>query len=80
VTFAAGSSAIEPGRTPAEAVTLHWETFTAAADEAGMSRRYGGIHFRDGDLAGRLVGHLVALKAWRKAQAYFAGSGDSTDE
>jgi hypothetical protein len=80
VTFAAGSSAIEPGSTPAEAVTLHWETFTAAADEAGMSRRYGGIHFRDGDLAGRLVGRLVALEAWQKAQAYFAGTADSTDE
>jgi hypothetical protein len=45
VTLAAGSSKIEPGITPAQPVKLKWETFADAADEAGMSRRYGGIHF-----------------------------------
>jgi len=34
-----------------------------AANEAGMSGRYGGIHFRGADLAGRLVGRMVALQA-----------------
>jgi hypothetical protein len=27
-------------------VTLSWKSFTAAADQAGISREYGGIHFR----------------------------------
>jgi hypothetical protein len=68
-----GSSKIEPGITPAHPVTLQWETFTSAADEAGMSRRYGGIHFRAADLAGRLLGRVVACQAWSKAQGYFDG-------
>jgi hypothetical protein len=39
VTLPAGSSKIEPGVTPAQPVVLKWDTFTSAADEAGMSRR-----------------------------------------
>jgi len=64
VTLPAGSSRIEPGATPASAVVLRWETFTDAANEAGVSRRYGGIHFRAADLAGRLLGRMVAFEAW----------------
>jgi hypothetical protein len=73
-TFAAGSSKVEPGVTPASAVTLRWETFTQAADEAGLSRRYGGIHFARADLAGRTLGRLVAMKVWAKAGRHFDGS------
>jgi hypothetical protein len=74
VTLAAGSSQIEPGITPKQPVTLKWETFAEAANEAGMSRRYGGIHFARADVAGRKLGNLVAEKAWTKAQAYFDGT------
>jgi hypothetical protein len=73
VTLPAGSSKIEHGTTPAHSITLHWETFTDAANEAGMSRRYGGIHFRAADLAGRLLGRVVAGQAWTMAQDYFDG-------
>jgi hypothetical protein len=76
VTLPAGSSNIEPGLTPARSVTLRWETFTEAADEAGMSRRYGGIHFARADLAGRKLGRLVADEVWRKAQDYFEGKSE----
>jgi hypothetical protein len=74
VMLPAGSSKIEAGVTPAHPITLEWETFTDAANEAGMSRRYGGIHFRAADLAGRLLGRLVAYQAWSKAQDYFNGA------
>jgi hypothetical protein len=74
VTLEAGSSEIEPGITPAKPVTLKWETFTEAANEAGMSRRYGGIHFARADMAGRKLGGLVADRAWAKAQTYFDGT------
>jgi hypothetical protein len=74
VTLPAGSSKIEPGMTPAHEILLSWPTFTDAANEAGMSRRYGGIHFRAADLAGRLLGSSVATEAWQKAQSYFDGS------
>jgi len=73
VTLSKGSSKIEPGLTPHESVTLQWETFTEAADEAGTSRRYGGIHFKRSDLAGRALGRAVADKAWSRASDYFDG-------
>ena len=74
VTLAAGSSKIEPGITPKMAVVLKWETCSDAANEAGLSRRYGGLHFRAADLAGRLLGRVVAVQALRKAQSYFEGT------
>jgi hypothetical protein len=52
-------------------ITLEWKTFKDAADEAGMSRRYGGIHFEKGDLVGRYMGEKVGEQAWRKAKTYF---------
>jgi len=73
----AGSSQIEPGITPSRPVVLKWDTFTEAADEAGMSRRYGGIHFASADLAGRKLGRLVADRTWAKAQSYFDGTNFS---
>lgn len=70
-TIAAGSSLIERGLTPANPLTLSWATFTEAADQAGISRRYGGIHFESDDLVGRALGRLVANAAWIKAATYF---------
>lgn len=73
VTIRAGSSVVEPGVAPATDVTLSWPTFSAAADEAGMSRLYGGIHFKQGDLDARATGRLAAAQAWDKAQSYIKG-------
>jgi hypothetical protein len=73
VTFPPGSSRIEPGLTPSAPVTLRWRTFTEAANEAGISRRYGGIHFKAADLTGRAVGRIVAYRVWNKAEALWAG-------
>jgi membrane-associated phospholipid phosphatase len=73
VAFEPGSSHYEPGSTPLKTVSLRWLTFSAAADEAGMSRRYGGIHFKAGDLAGRAVGRAVAFTAWKKASLLWEG-------
>jgi hypothetical protein len=79
VTFAPGSSVTEPGLVPTQPVTLHWDTFLDAANEAGISRRYGGIHFKAGDLSGRAVGKLVGAQAWAKALTYFYPNGDNAD-
>ena len=59
MTLPAGSSVIEPGLTPKEEVTLRWRTFDEAADEAGLSRRLGGIHFRQSDLESRTMGKRI---------------------
>ena len=75
VTFNPGESRFEPGETPAETVTLEWDTFTKAADEAGISRLYGGIHFTDGDVNGRTLGEQVAQAVWNKTQ-YFINGGN----
>ena len=79
VTIEAGSSRIEPGRVPARDLTLHWDTFSAAADEAGLSRRYGGIHFQQGDLVGRAVGREVGARVWHLATAYRNGAAPGPD-
>ncbi|HKO85738.1 MAG TPA: phosphoesterase [Actinomycetota bacterium] len=78
VTRAAGSSTVEPRTAtqpggPAAPVTLSWKSFTAAADQAGISREYGGIHFNDGDFEARQAGEDVGLLVWGKAKGYFNG-------
>lgn len=73
VTFAPGTSAVEPGITPATPVTLRWDTFLAAANQAGISRRYGGIHFRAADLTGRAIGRVVGSQTWEKAEDLWEG-------
>ncbi|MEM9276648.1 MAG: vanadium-dependent haloperoxidase [Cyanobacteria bacterium P01_F01_bin.143] len=73
VTFAPGESRFEPGITPAEEITLDWETFSEAADEAGVSRLYGGIHFDDGDLHSRSLGTEVGNAVFEQAQFYING-------
>jgi hypothetical protein len=77
VVIPAGSSRFE-ANTPATDITLTWKTLTDAADEAGWSRRWGGIHFKSGDEHGRLLGKVVASDVWDKAQTYFNGTATET--
>ncbi|MBL9038409.1 MAG: vanadium-dependent haloperoxidase [Archangium sp.] len=62
----------EPG--PSKAVTLQWATYFDAADQAGQSRRWGGIHVEPDDFVGRRLGHDVGLDALAKARTYFDGT------
>ncbi len=39
-----------------------------------MSRRYGGIHFKPADMAGRILGRLVGDQVWSKAMSYWNGT------
>lgn len=63
----------------ADPVHLHWDTFTDAADEAGISRLYGGIHFEQGDLNGRTLGREVGEKVWARTQHFINGGRSSRD-
>lgn len=76
VVIPAGSSRVERGLIPAADVRLQWDTFTAAAEEAAISRLYGGIHFRQGDLQSRMLGEKVASLAWMRAQRLWTGRGE----
>ena len=66
-----GSSAIEPGTTPKQDINLEWPTFTDAAEQAGLSRLYGGIHFTKGNKEGQNLGEQIGNNAWQKAKFYF---------
>ena len=69
-----GSSPIDIMTVPAAPEILRWPTFTAAAREAALSRRYGGIHFAHGDLEGRKLGSKIGELNWQRAQEYFNGT------
>ena len=66
-----GSSNIEPGQTPSSDIMLDWPTLTAAVEEAGISRLFGGIHFRRANDLGQKLGGAVGKCAWEKALYYF---------
>jgi hypothetical protein len=72
--FRAGSSKIEPGAVPSNDITVSWATFSDAANQAGLSRRYGGIHFEQGDLDARATGRIAARVVWKKAREYWEGA------
>jgi hypothetical protein len=59
---------------PTEDVTLQWATYYDAADEAGISRLYGGIHVAADDFRGRIMGSRIGQQAWAVATSYFDGS------
>lgn len=59
---------------PSVDVELQWASYYDAADEAGISRLYGGIHVPVDDGPGRVVGSKCGLGAWALANQYFDGS------
>jgi len=66
-----GSFKFEVG--PSADIVLQWATYYDAADQAGQSRLYGGIHVQADDFAGRIVGSTCGKDAWILAQRYYAG-------
>jgi hypothetical protein len=68
----AGSLKIERG--PSTDVTLQWATYFDAADAAGVSRLYMGIHVSPDDFGGRRVGAQCGRAAWALAQDFFEGT------
>ncbi|MDB6153385.1 MAG: hypothetical protein JWL90_1838 [Chthoniobacteraceae bacterium] len=72
-TAAAGSGlTFEEG--PSATVQLQWATYFDAADQAGLSRLWGGIHVPVDDLTGRRVGAECGRSVWALARQYFDGS------
>jgi hypothetical protein len=71
-TLERGSLIFEFG--PTTDVTLEWATYFDAADQAGQSRLFGGIHIQADDFTGRIIGSACGRAAFDLALAYFAGS------
>jgi hypothetical protein len=63
---------------PSETTVLQWATYYDAADEAGLSRLYGGIHPFFDDFEGRLMGAQIGQAAFARAQQYYAGTVTAT--
>jgi hypothetical protein len=70
-----GALVNEPG--PTKDLTMQWATYYDAADDAGLSRLYGGIHIPADDLRGRVLGARCGTDAWALARRYFAGTARS---
>lgn len=63
---------------PVEPVLLEWATYADAADEAGLSRIYGGIHPALDDYPGRILGAACGQAAFVHALDLFEGrSGEN---
>jgi hypothetical protein len=56
---------------PTQPVELQWARFDDAADQAGISRLFGGIHVRADDLAGRRAGAAIGAAAFATARSYY---------
>ena len=63
-----GSLEFEAG--PENDIVLQWATYADAADQAGLSRLYGGIHVSADDLRGRVIGDECGRAAWEKARLH----------
>lgn len=59
---------------PTQPVELQYATYFDAADLAGLSRIWGGIHPPVDNLVGRRVGAEAGRRAWAMARQYFDGS------
>ena len=64
---------VEPNTTPRQTVTLSWPKLEDAANEAGISRRYGGIHWLDGDMYSRDLGKKLGEQAFSLAKKLWEG-------
>ncbi|MGH3052383.1 MAG: vanadium-dependent haloperoxidase [Gaiellaceae bacterium] len=62
---------------PSRDLTLQWATYFDAADDAGISRLYMGIHISPDDFQGRRMGSTCGKDAWALAQRYFDGTARS---
>ena len=75
-----GASYTQPGPLRAEpseqvgGIVMSWPTFTAAAQEAGESRLYGGIHFYEGNVVGLDLGRRCGDAAYARAQDLWSGA------
>jgi hypothetical protein len=59
---------------PSQDIRLQWATYYDAADQAGQSRLWGGIHIEPDDFMGRILGSMVGEGAYAKASTYFDGT------
>jgi hypothetical protein len=75
-TFANYTLGFEQG--PSVPMTLQWASYYDAADQAGISRIWGGIHVPIDNIAGRHAGAQVGKDVWALVKRYWDGSVTNT--
>jgi hypothetical protein len=58
---------------PSEEIRLQYATYQDAADQAGISRLWGGIHVEADDFGGRILGNAIGAQVFALAKRYFTG-------
>jgi hypothetical protein len=61
---------------PTADTTIQWATYYDAADQAGLSRLFMGIHVQADDLEGRKIGAICGKDAMARALRYFDGTAN----
>ena len=59
---------------PSTDVDLQWNTYYDGADQAGQSRRWGGIHPSEDDYTARIIGSQVGKDAFALAEKFWTGA------
>jgi len=61
---------------PTQDTTIQWATYYDAADQAGISRLFMGIHVPADDLEGRKIGAICGRDAMARALRYYDGTAN----
>jgi hypothetical protein len=77
VKFAKGSSKIEPKITPATDLEYTFATWTQFERDCGLSRVYGGVHFRDSVEVIEDMAHSIASLNFQRVLKHFVGADDN---
>jgi hypothetical protein len=71
--FASAGSYLSFEYGPESDTRVQWATYRDAADLAGISRLWGGIHIASDDIKGRIIGARVGQAAWHYLAQFMAG-------
>lgn len=72
-TVARGASLVEPGVVPARDTELRWDTWTEATRDCGLSRLWGGVHFRAAIETSRELGPAIGDLAYEFVRRHITG-------
>jgi hypothetical protein len=76
-----GSSVIEPGVTPGRDIVLGpWATWTQFETECGLSRLWGGVHFRAAIVEGHPLGRAIGEEAYLFVKRHIEGKAPPLEE
>jgi hypothetical protein len=74
VEFAPMGGFLEFESGPTEDIELQFATYQDAADQAGISRLWGGIHVEADDFGGRIMGFTIGRDVFALAKKYSTGA------